>query len=685
MVTNNLRISGLASGMDTEKMIADLMKAQRIPLDRLKQKKQVLEWQRDGYREMNTLLLNLRSTASKMKLSSGFHTKTTTSSDDTRVSATASTSAGNTTYSITQVDRLASAATKVSGTISANSTAKIDANKALYLSNANLGSQITWKQGSVESTTLAVASDGTAQINLAGASLKADPLDATRPDVSEMVIKVNGTAFEVINSGTPTANQVLVDSSGKLTFGTTAAAGSSGSVNFIADTKIESFKTPDVTKDIQLKKSSIVEANFSLTFGTTTYTSSGGKLYSGSTEVGTIDQATGHITLNTGYEIPKDTDVTIEYAQNYFTFDMSSYTSNSTPNPVTEKFAVQGSESLNKVLSRISSSSLGISAMYDSFSDQVSLTRTETGDFNSVGNEMVTTDGFFSNVLKFASSTETGGVNAKFTINGLSTERTSNTFDMNGVSITLKKAFTSSESTVTLSVNNNAEDIVDKVKKFVETYNDALSKILGKVNEPYYRNYQPLTDDQREQLSDNQEEQWEEKSKSGLLRNDSLLRGILDKMRIDISTPVNGDGMNYKYTQISSIGITSTANYLEGGKLEIDEKKLRDALADDPTSVEKLFTTLGNTNSTNGIADRLYDSIDAAMNQIKVKAGSTYSTNETFSIGKNLNRINSDILTFEDRLKQTEDRYWRQFSAMEEAINRSNSQSASLMSLFNQG
>ena len=79
-----MRIGGLASGMDIDSIVADLMKAERMPLDKLKQKKQVLEWQRDDYRSMNTLLLDFRSELTQMKLSSKYRARTTTSTDETK-------------------------------------------------------------------------------------------------------------------------------------------------------------------------------------------------------------------------------------------------------------------------------------------------------------------------------------------------------------------------------------------------------------------------------------------------------------------------------------------------------------------------------------------------------------------------------------------------------------------------
>ena len=80
-----IRLSGLASGIDTETMIKQLMQAERAPVDRLSQKKQTLTWQRDAYREMNRGLLDLRTAASDMLLSKNYTAKTATSSDASKV------------------------------------------------------------------------------------------------------------------------------------------------------------------------------------------------------------------------------------------------------------------------------------------------------------------------------------------------------------------------------------------------------------------------------------------------------------------------------------------------------------------------------------------------------------------------------------------------------------------------
>ena len=100
-----MRISGLATGMDIDSIVKDMVRAKRIPYDKMSQKKQTLEWKRNQYREMNTLLLKLREDTLNMRLPSTFLTKTTTSSNESKITATANATAGNTTYTFNKVEQ----------------------------------------------------------------------------------------------------------------------------------------------------------------------------------------------------------------------------------------------------------------------------------------------------------------------------------------------------------------------------------------------------------------------------------------------------------------------------------------------------------------------------------------------------------------------------------------------------
>ncbi|MFJ8266903.1 flagellar filament capping protein FliD [Peribacillus asahii] len=708
------RVSGLASGMDTDSLVKKLMDAERIPLTKFKQKKQTLEWQRDDYRAMNTLLLDFRSALTQMKLSTNYRVRTTASTDDTKVTATATSAAAQSSYSISKVEKLATAATVVNtGKISGDG-GKIDTSKSLIEFKSNIktvepgskdqfASAITWETGSVESQTVTLKKgEGIAQLNLKEYGDQT-PKQKQVIDLGKMNVKVNGQNFEITTIA-PTDtnklkdNQVYVKSDGSLEFAQSVSK--NGDINvkvdFIADKAVDSFTVGKDTTTTQLSKGALnTVAKLIITEKDGTknnYDVFGTKIGSESNPIGEIDLATGKITWAENQTFTDETKIEAEYTQNYFTFNLQTSTSKG---DVSENFLIQGSDSLNNVISKVNSSNVGVSMMYDSFSDKVTLTRTETGDFNTK-NPVYEADGqtiikndpdiiiggsFLTDILKFNQNDVKDGQNAKFIINGLPTERNSNTFTMNGVSFTLKQTFDATNSPVTVSVNNDSNQVFENIKKFVTQYNELIDKIQEKTSEERYRTYTPLTDEQREQLSDKQQEQWEEKAKSGLLRRDSTLTSLLTKMRTDFYTSVDNSEAGM-YNQLAKIGISTTPNYLEGGKLEINETKLKAAIEADPQAVEKLFNASGNGYGQQGIVQRLYDSVNNTMDKIKEKAGNSFSTNAQFTLGKELNLLNTKIDSFEDRLLKIEDRYYRQFTAMETAISKANSQSTSLMQYF---
>ena len=272
------------------------------------------------------------------------------------------------------------------------------------------------------------------------------------------------------------------------------------------------------------------------------------------------------------------------------------------------------------------------------------------------------------------------GQNAVVTLNGFQIEKTSNVFTVNGIEYTLK---TTTIGPVTISTSTDTEAILDTVVKFVDEYNKMIDTINEKLIEDRYRDYKPLTDAQREEMTEKQIELWEEKAKSGLLRNDSILSSGLNQLRIDLYTPVElADGTKL---QLADFGITTSSNYRDRGKLIIDEAKLREAINEDPNKVYELFNgQSGSVNryETEGIAGRLRNSLEEIMNQIEAKAGNTMRTNQQFTIGRSLIDVDEQIERMQERLIQIENRYWRQFTAMEQAVQRANQQSMYLMQQF---
>lgn len=681
-----MRIGGLASGMDIDTMVKDLMKANRIPLDKLKQKKQILEWQRDDYRSMNTLLLNFRTELTNMRLSSTYRSRGTTSSEETKVTATASSAASMVSYSI-KVDSLATAATKVNtGSISNSTTEKVDLNKSIKESESRFSSTITWSSGSSETKTI------TAEISKSDFKVELGK-GVTISTPEGLNVKVNGVSYQVVSafSGDSTKKEVMVDTDGNITFNSSIEKDSVIKVDYIASHLVQEISITQDTNKLKLSD----EAN-----GTDSTISSikiDGNEYlvdqdnnikdSGGVTVGTVDRVAGEVNF-TSLSISSGQEVLINYKKDYSSFSIKTFGSDN--QSTIEYFNVTKNDSLNSIINKVNSSSVGITMFYDTATDQMTLTRKETGDFNPLldsepnlpenKDEIIANGEFINTLLKFDGAVEQGGENAKFTLNGLSTTRTSNTFEINGVTFNLKQAHQVTDNPATITITNNSTQIFENIKGFVTKYNELIAKIQGEVQEERYKSYTPLTDEQRESLTDKQQEQWEEKAKSGLLRRDPTLSSLLTKMRTNFSTPVSNSGINPLFKQLSSIGIKTTSNYYEGGKLEIDETALKKAIETDPAAVESLFNGSGTTDGEKGIIQRLTVTVNDTLEKLRGKAGNAFTTNNNqFEIGKLLNDVTKKIGSFEDRLTRVENRYWTQFTAMEKAIQRSNEQMAQLM------
>ncbi|MFE3577695.1 flagellar filament capping protein FliD [Lysinibacillus sp. NPDC059133] len=243
------------------------------------------------------------------------------------------------------------------------------------------------------------------------------------------------------------------------------------------------------------------------------------------------------------------------------------------------------------------------------------------------------------------------------------------------------------ESPVTLTSTTNVDEMMNKIKDFVNTYNGLIKDFKDQTTQTKYRDYTPLTTEQKENMSENEIKLWEEKAKSGLLRSDALIREGLSNMR-SLVYEANPDLEDSKFNTLFSIGITTSKNYNEGGTLAIDEEKLRKALEEDPDAVERLFNNPdgkkdavidGKTVDTRGYLRKLRDSMKDFEVSIEKKAGRATMTDNQYTIGKNLLDTEKRISTWQDKLKNIEARYWKQFTAMEQAINKANQQSGMFM------
>lgn len=327
-------------------------------------------------------------------------------------------------------------------------------------------------------------------------------------------------------------------------------------------------------------------------------------------------------------------------------------------------------DTLQTVIDRINKET-NVNAFFDVHTGKIAMTAKHSGEGD------IDVSGTFGEADHLENSTSTEGVNAIFTFNGLETQRPSNTFQINGFEITLKQE-TEVGKKITFSSAPDTEKIFDAIVKYIDDYNKLIEELNKQIREPKYRSFQPLSDEQKKELSEKEVELWEEKAKSGTLRNDSDISSMLTKMRSALVGSIKDLG------SLKEIGISSN-NYSDRGKLIINEEELKKAISENPSKIHELFSKTGDQQEEQGFARRIRTIVDDTQKAIARRAGKVGDVNDTFTMGRTLKEMNNQISRFEDRLKMTEDRYWKQFTAMEKAINRANSQSMYLMNAFGGG
>ena len=608
-----MRLSGFASGMDINQIVSDLMKARRMPLNKLTQQKQILEWKRDDYRSINQLLTDFNNLSFDMTLQRSYTAKLVTSSNPNSVTASASATAVNGTHTISNV-KPATSASNFSQSSVMKEGKTLDPNASLWSQRADFeNSSMRIVSGSAWSPTEATfegreLSAGTEKISLGKGAIQKTNFNNNNP------ITIDGVEYSV------TFDKAAFDDRG-------------------------------------------TEENI---------------VY--------VDQDTGELHL------PRELTGQMESVEfRHYTSDFTIGTYDSDGKLVSKSFTIDSKTTMNNIIKEINEErSLGVTAYFDESSGKMLLSRNVVGAFNPSndenwngegakpgGKEIMLEGAFLTNVLGLSEANERGGTKASFEYNGMKTTRNTNSFAINGVTFNLHEATTGS---VSVTVNNDNDKTFNSIKNYIDKYNELIEKINGKLTEEVHRSYKPLSDEERESLTEKQIEQWEEKARSGLLRNDNILSSSVNRMRTSFYSPVSTSG---PFNQLAQIGIATGANFMDRGKLIIDEDKLRAAIAQDPTSVMELFNKAKNEETgQQGMARQLRENVQLTIRQIEQRAGNASRTNHQFTIGRELNSLDQRMTQFETRMKQVEDRYWRQFTAMEKAMDTANSQAMQLMSMF---
>lgn len=340
----------------------------------------------------------------------------------------------------------------------------------------------------------------------------------------------------------------------------------------------------------------------------------------------------------------------------------------------------------------------------------------ETGEGKSIKITDQNSAGDFINKLKGKTEDKEGkegedyfesvGQQAEIEYNGVTLKYDNNNIEFNGLNIQLK-----SQGVTNIHVDTNVDGVMEKVEKLIEDYNKLIDEASNAVGEKRYSNYHPLSQEEKKAMHEDDAKLWEEKAKSGMLNRDETINRVMQNMRNEIYKTVDTNG---KFDHITQIGI-STEKYSKGsagGKLVIDNDKLRKSILEDPEGVMELLFTENKDpitdpdskdknkkvpNSTQGVFTRVYDSLIDGMKDIVDKSGpgedSYLLKNVKFNLltdfitkksgisdlDKQVLDMNKKIDSLNIMLARKEDAHYAKFTAMEKYMNQMNSQSNWLM------
>ena len=263
-------------------------------------------------------------------------------------------------------------------------------------------------------------------------------------------------------------------------------------------------------------------------------------------------------------------------------------------------------------------------------------------------------------------------------LNGAKMTSSSSTVSVNGLSIELT-GLTKAGEPLTFSVSSDTDAVYNTIKNFFTEYNALMKEMNELYDADTAKGYEPLTSEQKKEMSDDDIKLWEDKIKASLLRGDSSLGSVRSAMRNTMMSQVTYNGKTYS---LASFGICTSTDYTEGGLYHIygdaddsvyadKDDKLKKALEEDPDAVVNVLSDIfGNLRKT--MSDKM--------------AGSKVSSTQTFysdiKMKDDIKDYEKQIKEWETKLADMEDAYYRKFTAMETALAKLQSQQSSLSGLL---
>lgn len=694
-----IRMSGMISGLDTESIVKSLMETQQAKKTKIESKKQKLEWKQEIWSGLNTKMYSFyKDYAGKLRFQSNYQTKKATSSDSTKVTVSANSSATKGTYRV-NVKSLAAAQYVTSAKISS------------YETTNDQGEKVTNKvTSSTKLSDLGMTADGTKQIQIKTAdqtvsmtvnadttisdfvdNLKSAGLNASfdegqgrffigaKDSGLDQKFEIKMTAFtqEQLNAQQTVNNAVKYDS---------LTAAQKNSVQDVLDSIQNDTSSDNIDSAVaSLMEVSDAQAKSEVTgyYRNQIVAELEGKYFQKDENGNNVitDDAKQAL-INAGKLKEDDASYTQE---DLVTLAKQYIQENADSQIAGDEYQSKITEALTNGLSNdeitIQSEEARKQTITDAVTDYATVMAkgagVETGssaELQKIG--LDTIDG--SAVQESASGVGmvvVAAADSVVQVNGATLTSSKTSLTVNGLSLDLMDV---TDGEVSITVSDDTDAVYDSIKEFVTQYNSILKEMNTLYNAKSARSYDVLTDDQKDEMSDEEVEKWNTKIKDSLLRRDSTLDGLITTMRSITGKSITAS--NGKKYSLANLGITTGTDYKEYGQLHIkgDEddsvysdstNTLQDLLKEDPDVVAEVMA---------GLTNNLYDALNEKMKSTTMSSALTFYNDKEMT--KQMTQYKKDIKSWEKKLQTMEDHYYKQFSAMEKALASLNSQQSSLSS-----
>jgi flagellar hook-associated protein 2 len=722
----NKGVGGLLSGLDTDDLVKQMTAATRNKINRQYQAKQKLLYKQEAYREISQKLLSFSdkyfsySSGSKTNiLSPSFFEANTFKSSSNYVSVTGNADSISN-FQINSISKVAKASTYTTGQVSspsfssdvipsymsslAGDTMTIEYEGKKY--NLSFGKDFKYTGDTLENQ----VNDVVDELNIQLGAIK----DANGNNLSDSItykvengeIKfANGTAklvaastdiLKVLNidniepdtvaSSSPgnavnqeslirTAEDVFLSSSITFDFNgvkktidlsrmaedtTRYTYDAIGLKNYLNDELVNAYGPDKVTVD---------ELNSSLTFS----------VVGAETNVFEVSSISSDLSILTGINSGDSNRLNMSKPIGDLYGESTDYSVNINGKQID---GINSSMSISEILKKINTES-DVNVTYSTTTDKFVINSKESG-----AHTKIEISGGLSSVLFGGEILEQNGTDTVMncTINGQDTIITRSTanFSIDGINIELNKNAEGITTPITFDVTNNSDEVVERVKQFINDYNEIITLIGSQTKEKPNRNYLPLTPEQQDEMEEKEIENWNKEAKKGVLFGDSNMNSVMNNLRFSMTGLTSVSSLT-----LANIGIAS-ASMDTSGKLVLDEKKFKEKLLENPDEIANLFTqSTTEENGKSGIAIEIQKTLRENIGAFGTSGILIEEAGLESGLKSDQNNISLKMKEYDDKMKELKkdlekerERYWSKFSALESALNNLNAQSSWLTDMM---